>query len=222
MYPITALLFCCLFILIPSATSSRKQDEENSIFIQQNLNSIPRNLSNQIKNLILSDNSITEIQENDLQNYQKLSNLILNRNAITTSDDLRGIDTAKELRLLDLSENNLLTLNLGIFRSNYKLKVLILDYNYYIQIDKSTPNLPHLQQLSLRKCELVKIPWPDLRGFPNLKLLDLCDNPIANISEEIVQSMPDSMELKINNDLCLVLQNRSDVKTKKINITCCV
>jgi len=80
-----------------------------------------------VQRVEMSDNTITEIKRSDF-NHNNITELFLGNNRISQIDADAFYDLT-ELTHLNLSLNNLATLDVNIFKNNQKLKELYLDNN---------------------------------------------------------------------------------------------
>ena len=147
------------------------------------LESVPDNLPTSLKYIDLSDNSIGEVTNNDLQNLQKLETLYLNINKIHLLHQNAFSDT-DNLQVLDLSYNDIATIGNDVLSPLNKLVFLKLNNNKLAEIPTEAllfskmENLEHLD-LSHNGCGIMSLLiFSDLK---NLTYLFLQENELGNM-----------------------------------------
>ncbi|XP_035227345.1 chaoptin-like [Stegodyphus dumicola] len=135
--------------------------------------------------LDLGYNELVRIPKEAIQNLEKLSNLNLAGNRISSvqNDDFRGV--SKTLKILDLSENSLMHIQNDAFRNMALLEVLNLAFNAILSVDDITfqSGLSNLRQIILMGNQLQQIPLTTLSNLRSIKIVNLNKNLISSISE---------------------------------------
>nr|AGG10807.1 toll-like receptor j [Mytilus galloprovincialis] len=142
----------------------------------QGFNSVPRNLSRKISELILSNNSIRMLQNDSFVHYTKMEIMILNKNRISEikEDAFVGLHLLKVLKVND-NLINITTLSNGVFRHLSNLIDLDISLNNkpldantkFVYPDGAFSTLRSLQNLSI---DLFMFPEFGA-GFSSLKNL---------------------------------------------------
>lgn len=157
----------------------------------KHLNSIPTNLSDQIRSLDLSNNPLYELKanafvESDLQNIQKLKL----QNCSIEDVHVSAFSNLGNLIELDLSKNNIRKLDQTIFRENAKLRILFLNYNKLKELRGSLfHNKPHLQRVSVNNNRLEKVDANVFDSGPVLQHIDLSENRLKYLDYQIIQNL---------------------------------
>ena len=156
----------------------------------------------------------TEYQEH----LGRVKRLNLSRNSL---HELRGtLGNLAQLRLIDLSHNELTTLDPRVFTGQVGLRYLDLSHNLLMTLDLSDTRTHKLQVLDLSHNRLQSIDVGPA-FFNKLRMLDLSHNNIKNysVSNTIRTQFPklEMLELSYNEISGTIL--RSEVDVFKLNVT---
>lgn len=160
------------------------------------------NFGSKLRILDLSYNSLSKIQQ--LDGLVNLEELNLASNKLQIDENTRIFQSMTSLRFINLSKNNLNSLDLSIFHQNrnlrqlilshnpnisltgfaklYKLKLLDLSSNNFNNIPNEIKLLINLQYLYLDKNNLEFIP-SELNELNNLEILSLNGNQIRELND---------------------------------------
>ncbi|XP_036620388.1 toll-like receptor 2 [Trichosurus vulpecula] len=135
----------------------------------KSLGTIPSGLTEAVKQLDLSFNSISYIRETDLQNCVNLEVLLLQSNQIREIEP-NSFQSLGNLKHLDLSKNNLSHLLPSWFNSLPSLQVLHLQGNPYPRLGPS-PLFLHLPNLRVLKVgnNILELQKQDFEGLSMLE-----------------------------------------------------
>lgn len=152
--------------------------------------------------LNLRNNGIIEITSETFNNKSILKELILADNQITNINmtDLRRFGY---LNLLNFSNNNLSTLPRSFFEGLDFVTTCDLSYNNFEDIPETVRNLPDLQQMSLKNNRLSRLTTQFDETLTKLVTLDLSNNKIESISPMFFKSMPNLANLTISKNDCI-------------------
>lgn len=133
--------------------------------------------SSEITKIDLSKNSIEELPV-ELSSCISLEVLILSRNKIK---DWPGavLKSLHNLICLKLDSNPLREIPVNGFEGVSKLRILDLS-GCAASLSESLSNLPHLEELYLRRMQLHEVP-SDITGTQHLRILDLSQNSLQSI-----------------------------------------
>ena len=177
-------------------------DEHTACYRNENLNEIPRNISQDTKTLDLSGNAIVTITIKSFPNAPRITSLSLSENSITNIEP-GSLDNLTEIKNLQLDGNNLTSIPSGLFRNQAKLENLNLGEN-------------SLQNIS---CGMWK-------GLTTLRDLRLTGNNLINICPGAFSNLPQLHTLQVDtnifNNFYVQLLNLSTYpdtkKTPKVNV----
>lgn len=157
-----------------------------------NLSVLPFDLPNYATRLDLSYNAFMTLPTDWIpQRSDQLAALLLSRNSISQIE-VNAFTVVPHLLHLDLSSNQLTVLNSSIFSGLKDLKELLLFGNQIIQINPGAFNDLHsLQRLYLSGNRLTSFPLGLLEpgGPRNLTLLDLSHNRLAEVPVQSLLSV---------------------------------
>nr|XP_003707694.1 PREDICTED: leucine-rich repeat-containing G-protein coupled receptor 5 [Megachile rotundata] len=197
---------------------------------RQGLEVFPKNISDVVEQLNLSNNLLRNIS-NDINRLTELQYLNLARNKLSSlPDDLIAL---KNLRGLDLSGNEIhKTSNIFAIRQLQSLTVVYLSKNPLTTLEglisstleildasqcgirelsnSSLDGLPALITLSLtgNPLKFIQYPWS-----PKLRLLDASDCHLNYLSPDTFSGFPELLELVLNNNPTLVYSTRHSTLT---------
>ncbi|XP_022605326.1 amphoterin-induced protein 2-like [Seriola dumerili] len=159
----------------------------------RNLSALPFDLPNYATRLDLSHNALYALPTDwILQPFDRLTTLVLSRNSISQIE-VNAFILTPHLLHLDLSSNQLTVLNLSIFTGLKELKELLLFDNQIVQINPGAfSDLHSLQKLYLSGNRLTTFPlgiyW-EPGGPRNLTFLDLSYNKLSKVSVQSLLSV---------------------------------
>lgn len=169
--------------------SFKKIPSLNTLILSHSkLEAIPENLLDPLAALVMVDLSYNSITSPKLptrlfaRNNTKLSKLSLSHNFLTRLTDQNAFALNKELKLLDLSYNNLTLLSLRLFSSNTNLVVL-----------------------SMKKNRLAQIPDKQFENLVKLQVLDISDNILSKLTQLVFSKMTKLHTLFLSGNLIKVL-----------------
>ncbi|XP_033470357.1 amphoterin-induced protein 2-like [Epinephelus lanceolatus] len=158
-----------------------------------NLSALPSDLPGYATRLDLSHNALTVLPVDWIsQPFERLATLILSRNSVSQIE-VNAFTVTPHLLHLDLSSNQLTVLNSSIFTGLKELKELLLFGNQIIQINPGAFNdLLSLQRLYLSGNRLTAFPlglyW-EPGGPRNLTFLDLSYNKLSKVPVQSLLSL---------------------------------
>lgn len=125
-----------------------------------------------------------------------------NTNINCASMDLTAIptDIPPTAVILDLSNNKIKQIPVGVFNGNSKLKDINLDNNLLTNIDKEVfSNLPNLDRLSLANNKLTELSADTFSDAIELRVLNLSNNSIVLPKDSTFLNQPVLRELFLRN-----------------------
>lgn len=164
----------------------RTESEANSDFSLSFPAGILSDLS-QLTRLDLSSNQLWTLPERELCSLPSLTHLNVSGNRIQDTRDL-GIsqtDCSVSVGSLDLSTNELKSINRGALE-----------------------NAKHLRALYLQNNEISQVHDGALKGLSSLRTLDLSGNQIVALPASLYQDCPDLRKLSLNNNRLTVISSR--------------
>ncbi|KAL3267558.1 hypothetical protein HHI36_011678 [Cryptolaemus montrouzieri] len=163
------------------------------------MNSIPSDLSTQIREMDFSLNPIYELgvkvfTKNNIRDVHKLRL----QNCNLESVDKTAFEGLCLLIELDLSRNNLRKIDKETFRDNLKLRVLNLSFNKLTRLDSGLfYNLTHLQRIMLNNNEISWMGQSVFEKLPSLQHIDLGNNKLKQIVTDFTKNLAKLNSLKI-------------------------
>lgn len=159
----------------------------------RNLSVLPFDLPSYATRLDLSHNALTALPTDWIpQRSDRLATLVLSRNSISQIE-VNVFTVAPHLLHLDLSSNQLTVLNSSIFTGLRELKELLLFGNQIIQINPGAfSDLHSLQRLYLSGNRLTAFPlglYLEPGGPRNLTFLDLSHNRLSKVPVQSLLSV---------------------------------
>ncbi|KAI4492266.1 hypothetical protein M0802_009956 [Mischocyttarus mexicanus] len=147
------------------------------------LNNLPPDIMNMraLKKLIASYNELKELPS--LSELRKVETIMLQNNKLTIFPDLSGCIKLKEL---NLSENNIVDINMLHLEEVRQLKVLILGNNRIKAIPEGIIQFINLEYLDLSNNNISLIPVC-IGIMPNLKKFSVEENNIQNVRADIIR-----------------------------------
>lgn len=149
------------------------------------ITTLPDNLfedmkSQQLQELDLRGNNITEISTDSFAGLSSLEILNLSYNGIARIAP-NAFQDCEQLSAIFLSNNQLKEIPPGVFDEAQNLTELCLDSNKLNTIAEKAFNLPFLTILLLRHNQLQSLPQDLCNGIPLLEKIDLSDNQLSEI-----------------------------------------
>jgi hypothetical protein len=195
---VVSILTVCWMLSFTSCT------EVTEVLSARGFTDVPKNLSEDLVTLDLSDNNITAIKIDDFITLKQVRMIDLSYNQIQILHEL-SFEHVYCLEELDLSYNNIVHLSHTIFSSNQNLKKLYLKKNN-LQISGHLSKTQHildsksLMYLDVSFCSITYISCESLEGLPNLKTFITDGNPLTQQNFEI--KYPPKNLKKIKPDFC--------------------
>lgn len=170
--------------------------------INSSLTSIPKNLSNEVQVLDLTNNKILEMNKDAFREVGliNLHKLIARSCSIelVDKDAFRGLEILIEL---DLSDNNIHVLHPATFRDPFRLRKIYLNHNQIQRLRNGLfSNMSFLQTVELNSCLITDIEPKTFYNITKFNSLELSGNKLANIKAEVLYSVPSLMNLEITNN----------------------
>ncbi|KAJ8934270.1 hypothetical protein NQ314_013480 [Rhamnusium bicolor] len=148
----------------------------------QNLNEIPKDLSNAIREIDFSNNQIYSLASYEFlnANLRDIHKLKFQNCSIETISESAFNDLALLIEL-DLSRNRIGTLNRDVFRDNVKLRILVLSYNNISVLEDGLfYNMTYLQRILLDHNHIESISSKTFKKLPALNHINLGLNVESN------------------------------------------
>ncbi|XP_014488231.1 PREDICTED: uncharacterized protein LOC106751714 [Dinoponera quadriceps] len=169
---------------------------------RQGLTEVPQNLSREIQILDLSGNRFAHLPNNAFNEVH-----LVNLHKLTLREcGIESIDTQafRNLRIIieiDLSDNNIRSLQPGIFYETHKLRVLLLNQNRLRVLENDLfVNLTFLQKVSLSNNKLERIEERTFLNLPNLHSLALDGNNFSTLQLQRFDGLPKLGSLGLQNN----------------------
>uniref|UniRef100_A0A3B3VMH5 LRRCT domain-containing protein n=1 Tax=Poecilia latipinna TaxID=48699 RepID=A0A3B3VMH5_9TELE len=165
----------------------------------ERMSSLPRDISRQVREVIIMTSSLAYLFSNSLMESPQLTKLIFLNNALK-SIHLTAFEHLTELQELELSGNpNLDHLYLGTFSKQEKLNKLLLNYN---SLETILPGLfdplTQLEVLQMKSNVLSDLPPFLFRNLSSLlEILKLGNNLIGNLTSETFRNTSQLTELHL-------------------------
>lgn len=142
------------------------------------------NRSTNIKTLTLSDNGITEIGRDAMQNFPALEQLDASENSIESLDSA-VFRSLPKLTNLYLQGNKISSISNSAFEGLEKLEVLRLDVNQLRRIDSYLSDVPSLKTLNLTSNKITEMSSDAFDGITKLSDLLLGYNQLIEMPEPL-------------------------------------
>lgn len=181
----------------------------------------------------ITDTKMCEIPNHYFEEYPDIEYITVSNNLIFQIE-LDAFSGLRNLKRVDLSSNCIPRINNALFKSNPKLKILILKNNLLnIQLnDTFLVKAFSLEYLDLSYCALWFLPKDLLKSLHNLKSLDLRGNPlmVSNVRQlnvpwpNSINMEETSMTCDCQTDCCLLYSktlsdyDESNTNTMAFNI----
>ena len=171
-----------------------------------NLDILPITLNPSTERLIIKFNSI-KIIDSSIQFYSELRLLDLSNNQIYLTEDKIFIYQHKLLQL-HLNNNKISDINNNTFRGLVRLETLNLRSNFVMELRNGAfANTPQIEYLNLGQNRIVNIEPEAFSGLKNLKSLYLDDNILTTIPNYAFKQTPFLAELFIGLNSLNTLEN---------------
>lgn len=149
------------------------------------LTNIPQLLPSELGTLRISSHNIRELRATSLEKYQYLYLLYLDKNALERIEN-GSFSRQHFLNLLDLSENELVNINVESFRGLNTLQYLQLDHNKIERISRGTfVSVPSLKELDLRGNSISVLEEGAFERSDYLEKLSLSSNKLHAINSGV-------------------------------------
>uniref|UniRef100_A0A8R1I2B7 Uncharacterized protein n=1 Tax=Caenorhabditis japonica TaxID=281687 RepID=A0A8R1I2B7_CAEJA len=157
------------------------------------LKKIPSSALSALPNILrldISNNSITEIQENDvIPTLNKIYDINLGSNSIVSIHTNFFQKVKNSLQVINLGHNKLKAVPSSAIRGLKQLQSLHLHQNQIMQLDAlSFLNLPVLKMLNIAGNNITELNRQSFLNVPNLRYLYLSRNKIKNLHDYQFQS----------------------------------
>lgn len=146
------------------------------------LKEIPSRIHPSTQTVFLQDNSINQVQLQQLSQLSRLQYLYIQNNSISALEP-GAFQSQQHLVELALNGNCIPLLNNSMFKGLENLRVLYLASNHITQLlDYTFYDLQRLQELHLQENSIESMEEHALAGLSSLALLDLSKNNLQTIS----------------------------------------
>ncbi|XP_021938783.1 uncharacterized protein LOC110839182 [Zootermopsis nevadensis] len=149
----------------------------------QGLMSVPTISPSQLVHILdMSHNILHKLHNDSFHPYPILTRLILSSDSITEIE-VNTFSRLRALRKVDLSYNSLTSIHPNMFIHNTKLESLSLQGNPLRLLESRTPFLisTSLRSLDLSHCHLSELNEESLSQLPELKILNLSHNSLKQL-----------------------------------------
>lgn len=168
------------------------------------LHSLPQSLpNNQLKQLNLGYNQITAINANTFSKYgNQLEHIHLENNEIASIAESGAFDGLTKVIVLILCHNKLTIVHRTTFNGANNLQDIDLSSNEIVTIEDGAFNLPHLKEILISDNKLKRLSDTIFAGAPNLQNIDLQKNQLEHIGKAFEQTQHlHQLQLSGNNHL---------------------
>ncbi|CAG9859095.1 unnamed protein product [Phyllotreta striolata] len=188
----------------------------------RNFDTIPNDLSTEIREVDFSNNFFYSLEQKvfDYAHLVNVHKLKLQNCTIEKVSQwaFTGLGLVIEL---DLSNNNIATLNKNVFRPTRRLRTLILSNNKISVLeDELLYNLTFLQKILLDHNEIETVSPSTFQNLPNLMHIALSNNKIQRITFDMKSSLPKLSSLNVEANPwacdCRLQEFRSSVKRNNL------
>lgn len=169
---------------------------------KQNLTQVPGNLSPEIQNLDLTGNRFVNLTSSAFSRV-----FLVNLHKLTLREcgiewiDIDAFSGLKIIIEIDLSGNNIRSLQPGIFHETQRLRVLLLNQNRLRALENDLfVNLTFLQKVSLSDNKLERIEERTFLNLPNLHSLALDGNNFSSLQLQRFEKLPKLGSLGLQNN----------------------
>ncbi|XP_051879210.1 insulin-like growth factor-binding protein complex acid labile subunit [Pristis pectinata] len=149
--------------------------------------------------LDLSSNELMVLQ-GTFNNFPRLDTLLLNNNRLRTLSSTL-FDPLLLLDVLDLSNNELSSLPLQLFKNHHKLTDLRLDHNRLKALTASLfTHQNNLQYLTISGNLIASFPHHIFANLTNLSMLDLSNNSLTCLPIDLLSGLKELQTLKLSHN----------------------
>ncbi|XP_052283459.1 leucine-rich repeat-containing protein 24-like [Dreissena polymorpha] len=168
---------------------------------RQHLAHVPANLPHNIRVLDLSNNQITQLQDNAFVKYELLEMLHLHNNSLSRLET-RVFNRLRSVMYLDLSYNNIAEIPSQAFRDLKSLLTLSLLGNKIVTIHwDAFGGITKLTNLFLSGNHIQSIHPNAFTGLRNLQYLELQNNALSQLNGSSLESFQTNLkEIKLFNN----------------------
>ena len=153
------------------------------------LTSVPRNLLDDVADLDLSGNKLSELKNNSFAGLPLLTNLTISKNNVSSRIEKGTFRPLTRLKLFAAESNNLTSLPDNLFKTNRNLETIDLSYNNLTFLpDNLFQTNPNLETIDLSHNNLTSFPSSALNSLQNLSNVDLGYNPMKTLNFTRFQS----------------------------------
>lgn len=181
-----------------SWSSGNKQADCSKAHFQE----IPKTLSSDIQNLILSGSELYEITRYAFEDARliNLKKLILKECKLKTIHK-NGLSELAIMIELDLSKNELKTLHADTFKNTTKIRWILLNDNQLEKLDDGLfNNLPQLRKVELSNNRIVQIGLKTFSNVPLLNSISLDNNKLERLKIDTLTSLTSLSTLNVHDN----------------------
>lgn len=167
-----------------------------------NYRTVPKNLSHTVQVLDMSNNMVLELGK-DAFNSEGLINLqkLFARNCSIMRVDKDAFRDLPLIIELDLSDNNIHVLHPTTFRDPFRLRLINLNRNMIRILPNGLfSNMVYLQAVQFNECLITQIEPETFYNLTKFNSLELSGNQLINLNSEILESVPNLVNLDITNN----------------------
>ena len=159
------------------------------------LNTIPQDLSRDIKVLSFANNLLTEIPKDTFVDYMGLQEIYIVHNdlSLIAPDAFKG---PRNLQILDLEGNQLTNVPSISFQHIRSVRILSLKDNPISYITENAfANLPNVEEINLENCFLERIDPRAFIGLLKLTDINLVNNELKELSGQMQNYLPPKLNV---------------------------
>lgn len=167
----------------------------------EQMSSLPRNMSRQVKDLIIIKTAVAYLFPDTLEESPQLTKLVFLSNALRSIHS-QAFEHLTELQELEISGNPWLEhLYLGTFSKQENLTKLLLNFNRFKTVLLGMfDSLKKLETLQMKGNLISELPSFLFLNLHNLRVLDLSINKLEYVNRETFSGLARLEILKINNN----------------------
>ncbi|XP_049888736.1 carboxypeptidase N subunit 2 [Epinephelus moara] len=168
----------------------------------ERMSSLPRNMSRQVKDLIVIKTAVAYLYPDTLEESPQLTKLVFMSNALRSIHS-QAFEHLTELQELEISGNPWLEhLFLGTFSKQENLIKLLLNFNKFKTVLLGMfDSLKKLETLQMKGNLISELPSFIFLNLHNLRVLDLSINKLEYVNRETFSGLGRLEILNINNNL---------------------
>ncbi|XP_019872550.2 chaoptin [Aethina tumida] len=138
-----------------------------------------------LKELVISNNQISEIIPNEFRNFTSLEILDVSSNNLTLHNE--SFNDLKSLQNLIISNNNIKRLPSGVFATTLELKTLDISHNQFEVLPTDVfYSLINLESLNMSYNRLENLQFILFKPLKKLNLLDIAGNRLKYIQYDLI------------------------------------